>query len=160
MKYLFIKTFLVLVTIFIFSTLQAQDTIRIGIDHDYPPYEFLDENGQPTGFNVELLKSILTDYGKPYKIIAEPWFDTYEKFKNGKTDIISILFSAERNKLFNLSIPQNLVSYCAFYNKKNPNEINSIDYNSEVVVVKDDILHDVIKPQMNENNITIAVSCR
>lgn len=31
--------------------------IIVGGDHNYPPYEFLDEAGQPTGFNVELARA-------------------------------------------------------------------------------------------------------
>lgn len=33
-----------------------QEEIKIGGDWNYPPYEFFDENGQPTGFNVDLIR--------------------------------------------------------------------------------------------------------
>ena len=32
--------------------------IVVGGDHNYPPYEFLDENQQPAGFNVDLTRAI------------------------------------------------------------------------------------------------------
>jgi len=32
--------------------------IVIGGDHNYPPYEYLDENGRPAGYNVELTRAI------------------------------------------------------------------------------------------------------
>ena len=31
-------------------------------DQYYPPYEFINENGQPDGFNIELFKRIADDY--------------------------------------------------------------------------------------------------
>ncbi len=34
------------------------DTIRVGGDHNYPPYEFLNENGEPDGYNTELTRAI------------------------------------------------------------------------------------------------------
>lgn len=32
--------------------------IVVGGDRDYPPYEFLDNDGKPSGYNVELTKAI------------------------------------------------------------------------------------------------------
>jgi len=32
--------------------------VVVGGDRDYPPYEFLDSNGQPAGFNVDLTRAI------------------------------------------------------------------------------------------------------
>ena len=36
----------------------SQPVIIVGGDRDYPPYEFLDQNGQPAGYNVDLTKAI------------------------------------------------------------------------------------------------------
>jgi polar amino acid transport system substrate-binding protein len=36
----------------------TQPTIIVGGDRDYPPYEFLDKNGNPAGYNVELTRAI------------------------------------------------------------------------------------------------------
>ena len=33
-------------------------TITVGGDRDYPPYEFIDKDGQPSGYNVELTRAI------------------------------------------------------------------------------------------------------
>ena len=30
----------------------------MGGDHDYPPHEFLDQNGKPAGFNVDLAQAV------------------------------------------------------------------------------------------------------
>ena len=32
--------------------------VRIGGDHNYPPYEYLDEDGLPTGYNIELSQAV------------------------------------------------------------------------------------------------------
>ena len=48
MKYL-IKRYLLLVFLITSNVLNAQDTIKVGIDNNYPPYEFLDNAGNPTG---------------------------------------------------------------------------------------------------------------
>ena len=37
--------------------------IIVGDDIDYPPYSFLDENGNPAGFNIELAEAVLEVMG-------------------------------------------------------------------------------------------------
>ena len=59
------KVLLILVLIFVFSANilassirpdTTHQTIRIIGDRYYPPYEFLDENGVPKGFCIDLIK--------------------------------------------------------------------------------------------------------
>ena len=39
-----------------------------GGDRDFPPYEYLDEHGRPQGFNVELVRNIGRELGRPVEI--------------------------------------------------------------------------------------------
>jgi len=154
MKYILKKRLLWLFFFFVIGALHAQNKIRIGIDNNYPPYEFTDSKGTPTGFNVDLIKSILDEYGYSYVFIAKPWNETYAEFKDKKIDILSMLFSDERNALYNLSIPHNMVTYCVFHNIDNINEINDINNNRKIIVIKDDVMHELLKHQINDSNIT------
>lgn len=40
---------------------QAAETIRFGTEATYPPFEFLDENNELTGFDIDLAKAICTE---------------------------------------------------------------------------------------------------
>ena len=42
------------------GTIQGEDrpVVIVGGDRDYPPYEFIDQNGRAAGFNVDLTKAI------------------------------------------------------------------------------------------------------
>lgn len=51
----------------------AKEMIAVGIDGSYPPYDFLDELGQPAGFDVEILKAIGDKQGLKFAFIPENW---------------------------------------------------------------------------------------
>ena len=39
------------------------DTLTMGTNASFPPYEFYDENGQPTGIDVEIARAICEKLG-------------------------------------------------------------------------------------------------
>ena len=40
------------------ASLALADTFKMGIDADYPPFSYLDDNGNYTGFDVEICKAV------------------------------------------------------------------------------------------------------
>ncbi len=48
-------------------------TYKVGINLDYPPYEFIGEQGKPTGFEVELLQAIADDQNVKISFMPVPW---------------------------------------------------------------------------------------
>lgn len=136
----------------------SQDTIVIGVDNNYPPYEFVDDKGAPVGFNIDITTRILKDYGYEYRIVANPWDVTYKLFKDHKVDVISMLYSEERNTQYYLSIPHNQVTYGVFYNKENHDLIESFDYKEGIVVIKDDVMHELLLSQQMGDNVMAVES--
>ena len=54
---------------------------------DLWPYTFL-EDGEPTGYNVELIKMIFEELGWPYEIKLKDTQKALEDLKNGKSDVM------------------------------------------------------------------------
>ena len=52
---------------------KRKSRIVIGGDANYPPYEFLDQNGQPAGYNVDLTRAIARQLGIEVDIQLRPW---------------------------------------------------------------------------------------
>ena len=61
---------------------------------DLWPYTFLNENGEPDGYNIDLLKMLLKRLDIPYIIKLKPTQDAFNDLKNGKSDLI---FGMEAN---------------------------------------------------------------
>lgn len=61
---------------------------------DLWPYTFLNENGEPDGYNIDLLKMMLKRLDIPYIIKLKPSVDAFNDMKEGKSDLI---FGMEAN---------------------------------------------------------------
>lgn len=65
----------------------AQPLVYEGMQ-DMWPYSFLNENGQPDGFNVELIKLLLDRLGIPYTIKIKSRRETIQQLKTGQADLL------------------------------------------------------------------------
>ena len=45
----------------------------IAADWDFQPFEFLNTDGQPSGYNIEVLDMILKHIGIPHKFVMQEW---------------------------------------------------------------------------------------
>lgn len=77
----------------------------IGIDTDYPPYTFLDENGNPQGFDVECAKWIANDQGINIEFKVVPWEGIINELLNNNIDMIysGMSITPERSALVKFS---------------------------------------------------------
>ncbi len=60
--------------------------IRIGGDYNYPPYEYLDADGLPTGYNVELTQAIARVMGLEINIQLSSWGEMRQALDLGQVD--------------------------------------------------------------------------
>lgn len=61
-------------------------------DWDFRPFEFLDVEGHPAGYNVEVLNLILDKLQIPHKFVMQEWHVATDMFKKHKADLIHALF--------------------------------------------------------------------
>lgn len=64
-------------------------TLVVEGDINYPPFEFIDKNGQPAGLNIDLTKALLDKLGiSNYKITLKKWTNVLDDYHEGKVDLI------------------------------------------------------------------------
>lgn len=91
---------------------RSKSRIVIGGDADYPPYEFLDGNGQPTGFNVDLTRAIAREMGLDVDIRLGTWGAIRSGLASGDIDVVQGMFySVERDEEFGFSPPYTAVQH-------------------------------------------------
>lgn len=136
----------------------TKGTIVIGDDMDYPPYSFLDNNGRPTGFNIELAQALseVMDFNVEFKL--GNWNEIKNELKAGKIDAISGMFySAEREKDYSFTT-KHTVTNGDIFTRKGTSVNNIRDLQGKTVVVQaDDIINEYLKKQ-NLNIKFIEVS--
>jgi len=125
---------------------QSKNLIIVGGDNNYPPYEFIDSDGKPSGFNVELTQAIAEIMGLNVKIRLGKWIDMRHALENGTVDILQgMVPSEERNKVFDFSPPHSIINYSVFGRRGSPQMIDISDLRGKDVLVQNrGIMHDYL----------------
>ena len=80
--------------------------VRIGGDYNYPPYEYLDRDGLPTGYNIELSQAVARVMGMEINIQLGSWGDMRQALEGGDVDILmGMAHTKERLDEVDFSIP-------------------------------------------------------
>ena len=128
------------------APLKENSLIIVGGDHNYPPYEFLDREGNPTGYNVDLTRAIAEVMGMKVEIRLGPWSEMRRELEDGKIDILEgMVYSPERSKTFEFSPPHNFIHESVFARKGMPPVTSLADLRGkEVIVQRGGIAHDYL----------------
>lgn len=130
-------------------------TIVVGGDRNFPPYEFLDSLGNPTGMNVEIVRAIAAEAGLPIEIRLGDWSSVMTGLENGSLDAITGMFySPSRDRYFDFTQPHTVVNYVAVMRSgEPPSSVDSLRGLS-LAVERGDIMHEFI----SENGLTDRAS--
>lgn len=121
--------------------------IIVGGNRAYPPYEYLDKDGQPAGYNVDLTRAIAKVMGMKVEFRFGAWSEMRTALMNGEIDVLQgISFSEERLQSITFSPPHTIVHHAIFARKDTP-PVSSIDElrGREIIVFRDGIMHDTLK---------------
>jgi len=113
---------------------------------DYYPYTFVNQNGDPDGFSVDLIRAIAREMGLELKIDVNTWDKARNALKDGDIDVLPMMaYSKERDQFFDFSVPHT-IAYDAFFTRKNGSKILSLDdlHGKQIIVMKGDQAHDYL----------------
>jgi len=123
-----------------------------------PPYSFLDEEGNPTGFNVELTHEIMKKINRPYVIKLMSWQACMDSLRTNKADlIVGMKYNNHRALEFKFGPILNYNYEYAIY-RKGGKPISSInELNGKIIVVEKKSNSEEL---MHDNNIKTAKTIR
>lgn len=128
-------------------------------DSDFPPNEFINDIGEPDGFNVELLQAIDKVLREDIEISLLPWSEARSMFETGLVDgVTGFIYSESRSENTLFSLPHNYIHYVVF--AKRTHRISGInDLNDAVLIVqKGDIMHDYVLENSLGDSIVLKTS--
>jgi len=94
--------------------------IKVGISNNYPPYNYINAEGELVGFNVDILKAIEDIYHLDLEIVSDSWKNINHAIENNEIQAIAGAHYPGRpdaNYLYSRSVIQ--TSHCFLYNTKN-----------------------------------------
>ncbi len=129
-------------------------TIIIGDDKNYPPYSFIDEKGNPAGFDIELAKAAGEAMGFKVKIKLGVWSEIRNELENGKIDAVAGMFHSEdREKAYSFTTKTAITSADIFTrNGKVIKDVSELK-GKTVVVEADEMAGEYLKKQNLDINL-------
>jgi polar amino acid transport system substrate-binding protein len=124
----------------------SQPVIVVGGDRDYPPYEFLDKDGQPAGYNVDLTRAIADVMGMKVEFRFGGWSEMRNALLNGSVGVLQgISYSEDRTRTLSFSPPHTIINHTIFARKDTP-PVSSIEElrGKQIIVFRDGIMHDYL----------------
>ncbi|HSD19392.1 MAG TPA: transporter substrate-binding domain-containing protein [Anaeromyxobacter sp.] len=92
-----------------------------GGDRDYPPYEFIDADGNPAGYNVDLTRAIAEVMGLRVEIRLGGWSEMRRALDERRVDALQgMSWSEERARLLAFTQPHIVVNHAIFARKGTP----------------------------------------
>jgi signal transduction histidine kinase len=135
--------------------------IVVGGDEDYPPFEYLDEEGRPTGYGVELTRAIALALGLDVEIRLGPWDEIRESLANGEIDLIQgIYYTPERDLIYDFG-PAHWVAHHVGVARRGEGPLpDSPDdlVGKRLVVQRGDLMHDFLVEQEVQAELTLVDS--
>jgi signal transduction histidine kinase len=123
-------------------------------DQTYSPYEYLDENGNPAGYNISLIKRISEINDWDLTIEMYPWPQVLDSMNTSNQNYVaSMLYSQERSILYHFSLPHSKVNYSMFVHKQSRLFNFSQLHNKTILVQEKDIMHEFVLKIGNNNKI-------
>jgi PAS domain S-box-containing protein len=87
--------------------LRAHPVIRVGMDPDYPPYEWVDAQGRRVGMSVDLLRLLEPVLGVRFEVVAAAsWPEALALAREGKVDLLtSVVATPGRDTYLTFTAP-------------------------------------------------------
>jgi len=117
--------------------------VKVGSELEFPPYAFVDEQGRPAGFSVDLIKAVANAMGLSIRISTGPWHTVWSDLVAGRLDALPVVAKhPERTRLVGFSLPHT-ETYDAFFVRKGDDLIRNIEAarGKEIVVMRSDVAH-------------------
>ena len=113
---------------------------------NYAPYTFVNQNGNPDGFTVDLIRAIAQEMGFDLNIHVNIWDRARDALIHGEIQVLPMMaYSKDRDRIFDFSVPHT-IAYDAFFTRKSGSEISSFDdlRGKKIIVMTHDQAHDYL----------------
>ncbi|MBI5251114.1 MAG: PAS domain S-box protein [Desulfomonile tiedjei] len=120
--------------------------LRTIIVSDYYPYTFVNDQGLPDGFSVDVARAVAQAMDMNLEIGVDTWEHAMEALENGTIDFLPMMASSpSRRQSYDFSVPHT-IAYDAVFVRKESQRIGSLNDldGKTIIVMNKDAAHDFI----------------
>lgn len=137
-------------------------TVKTIIVDDYYPYTFMNDQGQPDGFSVDLIRAVVRSMGMEIDIRVGSWERARRALEKAEIDLLPMMaYSRKRAESFDFSNPHTIAHDALFFQKgqSRPEGLQDLK-DRRVIVMKQDSAYDYLRSQdvIPETNLVVAES--
>lgn len=136
--------------------------IVYGGDADFPPYEYLDKDGRPAGFNIALIQLAALRANVPLQIRLLPWREVLPKLDRGEIDLVSLAYSDDRGRTYAFLWQTWTLQQAVLFPRGRPSYPTRLDQLANDVVAVEDgsLVHELLMdlPEATRPVLKIATS--
>ncbi|MGX9418813.1 transporter substrate-binding domain-containing protein [Vibrio sp. WJH972] len=137
MKYLVTHLCCLFCLLFTHALYAQEEVIIVGGDHNFPPYEFINSDGQPDGYNTELTLAIADVMGLEVEVRLASWDEMKLSLEDGRINMLQgISYSAARAKIIDFTPPHSLIHHSLFARKGSPHINSTADLSGKSVLLQ------------------------
>ncbi|MTI29325.1 transporter substrate-binding domain-containing protein, partial [Xanthovirga aplysinae] len=111
-------------------------TLVFGSSDNHLPFTFIDADGNPNGFYVDLLREIGKEIGYEFQIVLMDWDEVYYQFLNDSLDVSTLYFDESRAGYAEFSETVSIVDQMIIVRKSSPSIVSLEDLSGRQVVVQ------------------------
>lgn len=107
--------------------IKARGAIRVGLEGTYPPFNYQDESGKLTGFEVELAQALARELGVSAEFQPTKWDGLLAALESRRLDVVinQVTISDERQKKYDFSSPYTVSGIQALTRKADGDSIGT-----------------------------------
>ncbi|NCS87234.1 MAG: transporter substrate-binding domain-containing protein, partial [Ignavibacteria bacterium] len=140
------------------STEKKITKITIASEPDYPPYCFIDKNGNAEGFSIDLFNAAAKAVGIEVNIKIGVWRKIKKDLAEGKIDALPLVGrTPERESLYDFTLSY-ISLHGAVFVREGTSDINSLEdlFDKEILVMKGDNAEEFVRREHISKNIFLT----
>lgn len=123
-------------------------------DHQFVPFEFINDEGEPDGFTVEVFRKLMKNLGLRYELALDDWTVVQDQLAAKEIDVaIGMIYSPERSRNCLFGMPYCTLSFNII--SRNGSGFNTLDglKGKRIIVQNKDRAHEYLL----ETNLTDSI---
>lgn len=136
------------------SAVSAADKLSVWGSDNYPPFEYINESGEPEGFNVDIIRALMSELGYEYELKLGNWAEVVQNIQDRNIDIvIGMIYSPKRASNIRFTLPLCSINRNLITRKSDDFKSLSELEGKEVIVEKGGWFHRYLL----ENNFNVKI---